>query len=108
MLEDDGLSILKQGYRFPNPANILDPVKSELVLELVEQLKHEEMLLTPSGRESFDHPTGRNNDMGITWELSIHGCIKLGLKIDMSGNYVIGQVPEMITSSMTSTGLGFD
>ncbi|MDH3339790.1 MAG: hypothetical protein OEL84_00740 [Nitrosopumilus sp.] len=24
MLKDDGLSILKQGYRFPNPVNILD------------------------------------------------------------------------------------
>jgi len=31
MLKDDGLSILKQGYRFPNPANIKDPAKSELV-----------------------------------------------------------------------------
>ena len=63
MLKDDGLSILKQGYRFPNPVNILDPVKSELVRELINQLKHEEMLLTPSGRESFDHPTGRHNDL---------------------------------------------
>ena len=31
MLKDDGLSILKQGYRFPNPANIPNPAKSELV-----------------------------------------------------------------------------
>jgi len=65
MLKDDGLSILKQGYNFPNPNNIRDLAKSELVRELVEQLKHEEMVITPSGRESFDHPTGRNNDMGI-------------------------------------------
>jgi len=50
MLKDDGLSILKQGYQFPNPANIKDPAKAELVRELIEQLKHEEMLLTPSGR----------------------------------------------------------
>jgi len=63
MLKDDGLSILKQGYRFPNPANILDQTKSQLVRELIEQLKHEEMLLTPSGRESFDHLTGRHNDL---------------------------------------------
>jgi len=28
MLKDDGLSILKQGYTFPNPANIRDPAKS--------------------------------------------------------------------------------
>ena len=85
MLKDDGLSILKQGYTFPNPANIKDPIKSELIQELIEQLKHEEMLLTPSGRESFDHPTGRHNDMGIGWELSIHGCIQLGLKVDLPG-----------------------
>jgi len=39
MLKDDGLSILKHGYQFPNPANILDPVKSELVRELIEQLQ---------------------------------------------------------------------
>jgi hypothetical protein len=54
MLKDDGLSILKQGYTFPNPANIKDPAKSQLVRELVEQLKHEEMVITPSGKESFD------------------------------------------------------
>ena len=94
MLKDDGLSILKQGYKFPNPANIKDPAKSELVRELVEQLKHEEMLLTPSGRESFDHPTGRHNDLGIAWEIYIHGCIQLGLKIDMPGNYVGSQINE--------------
>jgi hypothetical protein len=94
MLKDDGLSILKQGYRFPNPANILDPAKAELVRELITQLKHEEMLLTPSGRESFDHPTGRHNDLGIAWELSIHGCIQLGLKVDLPGNYVGSQMIE--------------
>jgi len=94
MLKDDGLSILKQGYTFPNPAGIKDPVKSELVRELIEQLKHEEMNLTPSGRESFDHPIGRHNDMGIGWELSIHGCIQLGLKVDLPGNHVGSQVVE--------------
>lgn len=94
MLKDDGLSILKQGYSFPNPNNIRDLAKSQLVRELVEQLKHEEMVITPSGRESFDHPTDRHNDMGIAWELSIHGCIQLGLKVDMSGNHVGSQVME--------------
>jgi len=82
MLKDDGLSILKQGYQFPNPA------KSELIRELVKQIKHDEILLIPSGRESFDHPTGRHNDMGIAWELSIHGCIQLGLQVAMPGNYI--------------------
>jgi len=70
MLKDDGLSILKQGYTFPNPANIKDPIKSELVRELIEQLKHEEMNLTPSGKESFEHPIGRHDDLGIGWELN--------------------------------------
>jgi len=78
-LKQDGLSILKQGYQFPNPAKIRDPKKSELVRELVEELKHEEMLLTKSGRESFDHPTGRHNDKAIAWELSIRGCLKFML-----------------------------
>ncbi len=31
MLKDDGLSILKQGYTFPNPANIKDLKKAELI-----------------------------------------------------------------------------
>ena len=79
MLKDDGLSILKQGYQFPNPLNIRDPAKKDLVLGLIEELKHEEMKLTPSGRESFDHPTGRHNDTAIAWELSIHGCLKFML-----------------------------
>ncbi len=52
------------------------------------------MLLTKSGRESFDHPTGKHNDMGIAWKLSIHGCIQLGLKIDLLGNHVGSQLTE--------------
>lgn len=79
MLKDDGLGIMRQGYQFPNPMKMNDETKKELVRELVEQLKHEEMKLTPSGKESFDHPTGRHNDMGIAWELSIHGCLKFML-----------------------------
>ena len=94
MLKDDGLSILKQGYTFPNPNNIRDPIKSQLVRELIEQLKHEEMNLTPSGRELFDHTTGRHNDMGIAWELSIHEYIQLGLRVDMPGEYVGSQFNE--------------
>ena len=79
ILKDDGLSILKQGYKFPNPTRIRDPAKSKLVKELVEELQHEEMKLTPTGRESFDHPTNRHNDLAIAWELSIHGCLKFML-----------------------------
>jgi hypothetical protein len=52
------------------------------------------MNLTKSGRESFDHPIGRHNDMGLCWKISIHGCISLGLKVDMSGNHVGSQVIE--------------
>jgi len=108
MLKDDGLSILKQGYQFPNPATMKNPKKAELVRDIVEQLKHEEMKLTPSGKESFDHSTGRHNDLAIAWELSIHGCIQSGLRVDMPGNRIIGQVPELIPQhSMTSTGLAF-
>ena len=69
-------------------------VKSELIRELIEQLKHEEMNLTKSGRESFDHPVGRHNDLAISWELSIHGCIQLGLKVNLPGNHVGSQLLE--------------
>ena len=30
--------------------------------------------------------------MGIAWELSIHGCIQLGLKVDLPGNVVGSQI----------------
>jgi hypothetical protein len=32
--------------------------------------------------------------MGICWDLSIHGCIQLGLKVDMLGKHVDSQVLE--------------
>jgi hypothetical protein len=34
---------------FLNPANIKDQIKSELIRELIDQLKYEEMNLTKSG-----------------------------------------------------------
>ena len=34
------------------------------------------------------------SSMGIAWELSIHGCIQLGLKIDMLGNRVGSPMSE--------------
>jgi len=69
-------------------------VKSELIRELIEQLKHEEMNLTKSGRELFNHPVGRHHDLAIAWELSIHGCIQLGLKVNLPGNHVGSQLLE--------------
>jgi len=47
-----------------------------------------------AGRESFDHPTGRNNDIWIGWKLSIHGYIQLELKIDLPGSHVGTQILE--------------
>ncbi|MDH3764427.1 MAG: hypothetical protein OER82_01275 [Nitrosopumilus sp.] len=52
------------------------------------------MLLTPSGRESFDHHTGRDNNIAIGWDLSIHGCIQLGLKVDLPGNIIGSQLTD--------------
>lgn len=40
------------------------------------------------------YPTGRHNDMGIALDLSIHGCIQLGLKVDFPGDYVGSQLTE--------------
>jgi len=75
---------------------IKDPKKAELVRKLIKQPKHEEMILTASGQESFDHPTGRHNDMGISLELSIYGCIQMGLKIDLPGNHVGSQIIDTL------------
>ncbi len=76
MLKDDGKFILREGYKFPNLNAMTNKTKAALVAELIEQLQHEEMILTPSKRESFDHPSGRNNDLAHAWEMSIHGCLK--------------------------------
>lgn len=51
MFQYDWLGILRQGCQFPNSASMKDPAKAELVRELIEQLKHEEMLLTQFCKE---------------------------------------------------------
>ena len=80
MLKDDGLNILTMGYEFPNPALIEDPQIQEWVSELMQQLKREQVIHTPTGRITFDHPANEHNDLAIAWELSIHGCIQAILK----------------------------
>lgn len=79
MLKDDGAFILRQGYQFPDSTRMRDPQKAELVRILIEEAQHEEMRLTATGKESFDHPRNRHNDMIIAWELSIHGALKFML-----------------------------
>ncbi len=76
MLKDDGKFILREGYEFPNVTGMRNKTKAALVAELIDQLQHEEMILTPSKKESFDHPSGKNNDLAHSWELSIHGCLR--------------------------------
>ena len=75
MLKDDGIAILNQGYKFPDDTDR----KSKIALwirDLKEELIHEEMILTPAGKETFSPPQGKHNDLAIAWELSIHGCLK--------------------------------
>jgi len=76
MLKDDGLAILKQGYKFPNPELQKDPMQKENLKKLLQQLRQEQMLVRPSGAVSYDHPQGEHNDLVIAWECSIHGCLK--------------------------------
>ncbi|MEX0855427.1 MAG: hypothetical protein WD018_06670 [Nitrosopumilaceae archaeon] len=73
-LKDDGLAILKQGYKFPNYNKINNIKFKELIQELIQQLKDEQIVITKSGKISFDHPSGKHNDLAIAWELSVHGC----------------------------------
>lgn len=79
-LKDDGLAILKQGYVFPNPGQQKNKAQAKLLNDLMQQLKNEQMLFTPSGKITFDHPSGQHNDLAIAWELSVHGCMKFLLK----------------------------
>ncbi len=81
-LKQDGLSILRQGYRFPPPSALKDPQIREWVAELISQLKREQIIETKTGKVSYDHPSGQHNDLAIAWELSIHGCLQFMLKRD--------------------------
>lgn len=79
LLKQDGLKILQEGYTFPDPYKTSNPMLKEWILELMDQLKHEQILYVGNNTEhiSFDHPEGDHNDLATAWELSIHGCIKL-------------------------------
>lgn len=79
MLKEDGLSILQAGYTFPDPRRQNDPMQKDLLGKLITQITHEQMLKTPSGKTTFDHPQGEHNDIAIAWELSIHGCQRFRL-----------------------------
>jgi hypothetical protein len=74
-LKEDGLSILNQGYRFPNPKS-KSPQVAQHIHDLLTQLQHEQIVLTKTGKTTFDHPSGEHNDLAIAWELSIHGCLR--------------------------------
>ena len=101
MLKDDGLAVLKQGYVLPNPSRIQDSQKARWIRDLVEELQHEEMNITRSGRETFDHPIGRHNDLATAWELSIHGCLKFML------NKSTGHVGGSLYTKLPDDGYGF-
>lgn len=75
MLKQVGLDYLKMGYSFPDPEDITDVEKSEIIRELKEQMLRELTKLTPSGRITFDHPSGRKNDNVHGWELSLKGVM---------------------------------
>lgn len=80
MLKDDGLSILIQGYEFPNPAQVKHPRIREWITKCMDQLQAEQVIMTPSNKISFDHPPGEHNDLSTAWELSIHGCLRFSIR----------------------------
>jgi hypothetical protein len=94
MLKQEGLKILQMGYKFPN--EVKDPQLNAWISELIEQLKHEQLIVTPSGKPTFDHPVGQHNDLAIAWELSVHGCLKLMLK--PKSHIAIGKMGSMVPS----------
>ncbi len=77
MLKQGGLKILQMGYEWPVSKN---PQVQAWIDECRDQLKHEQMLETATGKITFDHPEGEHNDLAIAWELSIHGCLKFILR----------------------------
>ena len=80
MLKEDGLSMMSQGYEFPNPSQISHPLLSAWISGMISELLSEQIITTRSNNISFDHPTGQHNDLAIAWELSIHGCLRFSLR----------------------------
>lgn len=74
-LKQIGLDYLKMGYTFPDPEDIVDQEKSEIIRELKQQMLRELTKLTKSGRITFDHPQGKKNDNVHGWELSLKGVM---------------------------------
>lgn len=82
MLKEDGLSIMSQGYKFPNPAQIENkyPILAEWIRGMINELLREQIITTKANNITFDHPVGEHNDLAIAWELSIHGCLRWSLR----------------------------
>lgn len=90
MLKEDGLAIMKQGYKFPWFTKVTSPRASNLISQLINQLQSEQIIATRTGKTTFDHPSGQHNDLAIAWELSIHGCLRF------KGRDLIGIGPHEI------------
>lgn len=84
MLKEDGLNMMSQGFKFPNPEQIPSSPQTEVIKEwfriLDTQLRHEQIITTKANNFTFDHPEGEHNDLAIAWELSAHGCLRFMLK----------------------------
>lgn len=88
MLKHDGMAIFESGYRLPDPQGVKHPQLKEWLQRLETELKHEEMIITKTGKITFDHPRGEKNDLAIAWELSIHGCLRfLGMGVSTPVGY---------------------
>lgn len=90
MLKEDGLSIIKMGYEFPNPDFVKNPETAQRIRNTVDQLIHEQVITTKSGKITFDHEPGKHNDLAISWELSIHGCLRYILRHVLPGGGAVG------------------
>ena len=80
MLKEDGLNIMSQGYKFPNPAQVSNQILSAWIGGMINELLREQVITTRANNISFDHPQGEHNDLAIAWELSIHGCLRWSLR----------------------------
>jgi len=82
MLKEDGLSMMAQGYQFPNPAQLQKqfPTLADWISGMINELLREQIITTRANNITFDHPSGEHNDLAIAWELSIHGCLRWSLR----------------------------
>ena len=81
-LKQVGYSYINSGYQWPNYTKIetVNPSLAKLIKILKQEMMHEQVDYTETGRVTFKHPIGKNNDLVHGWELSLDAVMEFQQK----------------------------